>query len=107
MTMDAHRRLLSVVALAMCGAASSGAQSAPADAAPAATKARAAIVDSIDALVPGWLTRFRAPSITIAHVQDGRIDWTRVYCEQSAPKKVPNCPTLTGYGLGGRSRVCG
>ncbi len=84
MTIHASLRLLSGALLVVCGASSSGAQSAPADAGPAATKATATIVDSLDSLVPGWLTRFRVPSVAIAHFRDGRIDWTRVYGEQSA-----------------------
>jgi CubicO group peptidase (beta-lactamase class C family) len=82
--MDASLRQLSAVALAVCCASSSGAQSAPADGQPASSKAQGVFVDSLDTLVPGWLTRFRVPSVAIAHFKDGRIDWTRVYGEQSA-----------------------
>ena len=54
-------------------------------ASPVAVNAReGAIADSLDALVPGWLARFKVPSIAIAHVRDGRIAWTRVYGEQAA-----------------------
>lgn len=72
------------VALVLCAARSAAAQTIPAVSAATVALLPATAVDSLDALVPGWLTRFRVPSIAIARIQDGRVVSTRIYGEQSA-----------------------
>ncbi|WP_411279013.1 serine hydrolase domain-containing protein [Gemmatimonas sp.] len=83
MTIQSRLRLLPAVALVFVPRLTD-AQSMPVPAPSVASTAQAKVVDALDALVPGWLTMFRVPSIAIAHIDNGRIDWTRVYGEQSA-----------------------
>lgn len=39
---------------------------------------------SVDASVPTWLAEHGVPSIAVAYIEDGAVQWTRVYGQQSA-----------------------
>ncbi len=78
---------LALLALLATGVRTAGAQSASPRAsamtAAASNRDSAPLIDSLDARVPEWLTRFGVPGIGIAYIKDGQIAWTRVYGEQS------------------------
>jgi CubicO group peptidase (beta-lactamase class C family) len=37
----------------------------------------------LDQKVPGWLKQFDVPSVAVAYIRDGKIDWTATYGQQS------------------------
>jgi len=42
------------------------------------------LVASLDSLAPRWLAEHKVPSVAVAYLRDGAVQWTRVYGEQAA-----------------------
>jgi CubicO group peptidase (beta-lactamase class C family) len=47
----------------------------------------------LDQKTPAWLKQFDVPSVAVAYIREGKIDWTAVYGEQS-PGVPANAKTL-------------
>jgi CubicO group peptidase (beta-lactamase class C family) len=56
-------------------------------------QSRQPIQAELDQKVPGWLKQFDVPSVAIAYIRNGKIDWTAIYGEQS-PGIPANAKTL-------------
>lgn len=44
---------------------------------------RTPVLDSLDALAPGWLAANDVPSVAVAYIDGGRVRWTRAYGERA------------------------
>lgn len=87
-----RRLLLPALALAACAPHRSAAQAA---ALPSADP----LITALDQKAPLWLAEHRVPSIAIAYINDGQVQWTRVYGEQSpgvaaTPRTLYNVASL-------------
>jgi CubicO group peptidase (beta-lactamase class C family) len=51
------------------------------------------IRSELDQKIPGWLKQYDVPSVAVAYIRNGKIDWTAVYGEQS-PGVPANANTL-------------
>jgi CubicO group peptidase (beta-lactamase class C family) len=62
----------------------------PAAAAQSAEAPDALLIQTLDEKAPAWLAEFSVPSVTIAYIKDGAVQWTRAYGQQS--EGVPATP---------------
>lgn len=58
-----------------------------------------ALITSLDEKVPAWLAEYGVPSVAVAYIEDGAVQWTRVYGEQSegvsaTPRTLYNVASL-------------
>ncbi|HEX6370963.1 MAG TPA: serine hydrolase domain-containing protein [Longimicrobium sp.] len=75
--MSAYARRLLVLGLVLGAPSSSFAQ------APGGSSGSTDLVAALDEKAPLWLAEHDVPSISIAYVRDGRVQWTRVYGQQA------------------------
>lgn len=74
------RRLLALtLAASACAPAASAAQAAD-----AVTMESVARLAALNEKAPQWLAEARVPSIAVAYIREGQVQWTHVYGEQSA-----------------------
>lgn len=69
------RRGASALSMALCACA-------PLRAQPAAPSA-STVLATLDARAPGWLAEHGVPSMAVAYIRDGRVQWTRTYGQQA------------------------
>src|SRR5688500_16108744 len=75
MNMPTIRRGASALSIALCACA-------PLRAQPAAPSQSTALA-TLDAQVPGWLAQHGVPSLALAYIRDGRVQWTRTWGQQA------------------------
>ena len=80
--MSAHTRAMLVLGLVLGACAPQRPASVP-PASAALSDGAAAIATALDEKAPLWLAEHDVPSVSVAYIRGGRVQWTRVYGEQS------------------------
>ncbi len=83
----ARRRITALGSLLALGGCSSGGTARQVT---TPSPASGALAASLDRLAPRWLAEARVPSLAVAYIKDGAVQWTRAYGEQA-----PGVPATT------------
>lgn len=77
------RHGVAILGLLLAGCRSAGAVPAISQAGDGA-RGDDTLATALDAQAPRWLAEFNVPSVAVAYLRDGTVQWTRVYGEQAA-----------------------